>query len=380
MKKKILVALLCATAALAITACDKKEEKKVTYAKLTLGTYKGVSVQTSTNEITEEELQEYIDYICESKSYTESKKEGKVEENDSIKVDYVSTIDGKEYTGGTQTGAVIALTVTTDKDGKKTYTKYKVDGITEALIGKNVGDVVEVDSKYADDYSDKTLAGKAVHFKITIKSIEEKVVPKFDDAFAKKEFAYLGYETAADLKAYLKEDMRIAAVMEEVWADIVEAAKAESYDSVELDELTDSYAEYQEYMIYSYTGYSIDEYLAAVGQTKDEFRKEMEESAKAELKEKMVIEEIIKAEDLKITEEEYQAGLKEYAGNYGYDKVEEFSSAYSSYKREDFEFSMLYEKVQEIIVKNCKIVEDYETTTGATTAGSADKETEKATK
>ncbi len=355
MRKKILVALLCMATALAVTACGDKEEKKVkTEAKLTLGTYKGVSVQTSTNEITEEELKEYIDYICESKSYTESVKEGKLEKEMKVKVDYVSTINGEEYTGGTQTGAIITL-----KKGS-----FKVDAVVDALIGKNVGDVVEVDTKYADDYSDKTLAGKDVHFKVTVKSIEKTVVPEFNDEFAKKEFGYLGYEKADDLKAYLKEDMRIAAVMEEVWQDVIDAAKAESYDSDELDKLTDSYAEYQEYIIYSYTGYSLDEYLAAMGQTEKEFRAEMEESAKAELKEKMVIEAIIEAEKLTISDEEYQKGLKEYAGNYGFDSVEEFSSQYKDYSKEDFEFSMLYEKVQEIIVNSCKIVEDETTTAG----------------
>jgi len=211
------------------------------------------------------------------------------------------------------------------------------------------------------------------HFKITIKSIQKTVIPEFNDEFAKKYFSYLGYEKADDLKAYLKEDMRITEIINEVWAGIVETFEVESYDSVKLEELTNSYADYQEYIIYAYTGYSLEEYLAAMGQTEAQFRKEMEDSAKAELKEKMVVEEIIKAENLTITDEEYTAKLKEYAGNYGYDKVEEFSSDYADYKREDFEFSMLYEKVQELVVKNIVVGED------KTTAPSDDKYKEDAT-
>jgi len=147
--KRIIAGVVCAVLMLSVTACSCNDgnQKKVTVGKIKLGTYKGVEVQKSTNEITDKELQEYIDYICEYNSYVESVEEGTLEKEMKVKVDYVSTIDGKEYTGGTQTGAVITL-----KEGS-----FKVDGVVEALIGKKVGDVVEVDTKYSDTYSDSTL-------------------------------------------------------------------------------------------------------------------------------------------------------------------------------------------------------------------------------
>jgi len=365
MKKKLFAALLCVTCVLSLTACGKKKST-ATKAELRLGEYKGINVQESTYEITEEELQEYIDSICENSTYTEAVEEGVLEEGMKVKVDYVSTIDGKEYTGGTQTGAVITL-----KEGS-----FKVDGVIEALIGKNVGDKVEVDAKYADDYSDSTLKGKDVHFTVTIKSIQETVVPEFNDEFVKDKFAYLGYETVEEFKEYLIEDMRLTYVFTEVWDTILENAVVVSYDSEELEELTNQYVEYQEYIIYQYTGYDLDTYLAAIKKTRDAFVAEYRELAKETLKEEMVVQAIIDAEGITITEEEYQNNLKLYAGNYGYDTVEEFSSAYSSSTKEDFEFSMKYEKAQKIIVESAKVVDDYETTEAPTTAAGTEETTE----
>ena len=354
MKKKIMALMLAATCVLSLAGCGKKASVK-TEGKVTIGQYKGLNVQKSTAEITDKELQDYIDSVCKNATYTESVTEGTLEKDMSVKVDYVSTINGEEYTGGTQTGAVITLS----DNG------FKVDGVVDALIGKKVGDVVKVDTKYADDYSDSTLAGKDVHFEVTIKSIQKSVVPEYNDAFVEKNYKYLGYTTTAELTEYLKKELKIQAIIGEIWTKVVENATVDSYDSDELKDLTAYYKEYQESYIYYLTGYDLSAYLAAIGKTEDDYNNEMEDAAKSELKEKMVVRAIAEQEGITISDEEYNTELKKMATYYGYDTVEEYSSAYSDeyYDKDYYVVNMLANKVQEIIADSAVVVDDYETTT-----------------
>lgn len=364
MKKRITALLLSAMCVLSLAACSKGNKEVKTEGKITAGTYKGMEVQKSTAELTEEELQEYIKSACEAEQYTESKKEGTLAKDMKVKVDYVSTIDGKEYTGGTQTGAVITL----KDDG------FRVDGVIEALIGKKVGDVVEVDSKYADDYSDKTLAGKAVHFKVTIKSIEETIIPEYNDEFVKKYYSYLGYTTTKELSDYFKEELIVSNIFSEVWEGVVENFEVVSYDSEKLKELVDQAVEYQESMLYYYYQLDLAAYLQARNMTEKEFRAELEEDCKAQLKEEMVIYEIARLENITISDEEYNKEFAIIAGMYGYDSSEEFSSAYAdpAYDREYFEYTMIGKRVQKIVADNAKVVPDKETTTNADDAKGED--------
>gem|GEM_PF-4022189 len=367
MKKKVLAAALALCMVAGLAACGKSSgstDSTATEGEITLGQYKGIDVKESTYTITEEELQDYRDSVCKYCSYTEDVTEGTLTEGLTVSVNYTAYVGGEEYTSAEATD------ITLEDDG------FEVDGVVEALIGAEVGSTIEVTSTFDEDYTDADVAGKEVTFSIEILSYETTVIPEYTDEFVAENFAYLGFTTTAELDEYLERDLFVSSVIEEIWDTVVDNATVVSYDSEDLAELVTEYSEYQEYIIYYSTGYTLEEYLEAVGMTEDEFTAEMEASAKEELKERMVVEAIAEAEGIEISDTEYDELMEEYAGNYGYDSVEAFSSYYSSLTEEDFLFSMINQKVQEFVADNSNPVADEELETETETEDATEAETD----
>ncbi len=374
MRKKLLAMALCICTAFSVVACSGDDENAKTEAKLTLGEYKGIKVDATLKEVSDEDIQGYLDSVLESKR-VEVTEDAVFAKDDIAKLDYTCTIDGKEYK--TQTGAKISLN---DKG-------FDVEGFTDKLIGKKAGEVVEFTITLPKDFGDEEVAGKEAAFKVTLKA--KMVVPEFTDEFVAKNFDYLKITTKEGFLEYLERDLRINQIYGDIWEKVVlETAKVESYDSDDLSDMTKEYTNSQEYYIYQYTGYEIDDYLKAVGKTKEEFTAEMEEQAKLFLKREMVVKAIAEKENIVITDEIYQEEMLQFAKSYGYDTVAEFEKAYeSSMKKEDFEFTVLTYLVEEMVCESVEFVEGYgvrteeesasgekETSTGEATTGETSKE------
>lgn len=350
MKKKLLAMALCICTAFSVAACgDDETTNQKTESKMTLGEYKGIKVDATLQDVSEDDIQAYLDSVLESKATEEEVKDVTFAKDDVAKLDYVWTIDGKEYK--TQTGAKIAL----NDSG------FGVSGFTDSVIGKKTGDVYEVTLKLASDFQDTEVAGKDAVFKITLQAKINTIIPEFTDEFVAKNFDYVNLSTKDDLLEYLERDLRINQIYGDIWENVVmESSKVESYDSEELAAMTKEYSDYQEYNIYMYTGYDLDTYLTAIGKTKDQFNKEMEDAAKQYMKQEMVVRAIAEKEGITVTDEVYQKEMLKFAKSYGYDTVEEFEKAYeSSMKKEDFEFTVLTYIIEELVCESVEFVEGY---------------------
>ena len=350
MKKKLLAMALCICTAFSVAACgDDETTNQKTESKMTLGEYKGIKVDATLQDVSEDDIQAYLDSVLESKATEEEVKDVTFAKDDVAKLDYVWTIDGKEYK--TQTGAKIAL----NDSG------FGVSGFTDSVIGKKTGDVYEVTLKLASDFQDTEVAGKDAVFKITLQAKINTIIPEFTDEFVAKNFDYVNLSTKDDLLEYLERDLRINQIYGDIWENVVmESSKVESYDSEELAAMTKEYSDYQEYNIYMYTGYDLATYLTAIGKTKDQFNKEMEDAAKQYMKQEMVVRAIAEKEGLTVTDEVYQKEMLKFAKSYGYDTVEEFEKAYeSSMKKEDFEFTVLTYIIEELVCESVEFVEGY---------------------
>lgn len=349
MKKKLLAVALCICTAFSVVACGGDDAEKKTEGKVTLGEYKGIEVDASLKEVAEEDLQDYLDSVLASKAETEEIKEGVLAKDDVVKIDYTCYVDDKEYKA--QTGANLTL----NEEG------FVVDGFVDGIIGKNVGEEFELKLKFADDFSDKTVAGKDTTFKVKLIAKINTVIPEFTDEFVSTNFGFLELSTKDDLLAYLENDIIMNQVLKDMWAVVIDNATAESYDSDDLSTMTNEYADSQEYYIYQMTSgaYTLDAYLSAIGQSKDEFMDQMEEMAKVYLKEEMVVKAIAEAENIVITDEIYDAKMLEYAKLSGFETVEEFQEYYEGMTKEDFEYTFLSYLVSEFVCNNVKYVEGY---------------------
>lgn len=376
MKKKLLAVALCVCTVFSVAGCKEKDKK--TDTKYELGQYKGIEVDSSLKTVEKDKVDEYLQSELEYHSTDEEKKEGVLEKDGKAKISYKSTVDGEEYK--TSEGYLITLN----------DTGFNVDGVVDALIGKNVGDKLSLDLKLDEDFGDSTVAGKDIHFDITIEAKVVTVVPEFTDEFVKEKYGYLGLATKDEFLKFLEEDIYISQIYSEVWDEIMGNLKMKSYDSEKLEQLKSDLEEYEEYQIYMTYGMDIDAYLEAMGMDKEKYSELVEESAKEYMKQEILVDAIAEAENITVTDELYDQKILEYAKAYGFETVEEFESNYSDMTRDDFEYTILSELVIKKVCENVKFVDGLglrseketatEGATGESTTGEATTGEEETTK
>lgn len=353
MKKRLLAVALCMCTAFLSVACgggeDNGNKETKTEAKYELGEYKGIKVDASLSSVPQEDIDKYLEQFLQYNAKEEEIKEGTLAKGDVIKVTYKSTVDGKEYKNS------VGYKVTLSDKG------FAVDGFVDGLIGKNVGEKVTLNLKLPSDWSEKDYANKDIVFEVTIECIVKTVVPELTDEYVTENFSYLGLKTKDDFVKYITEDvLYIDRIYYEVWEEVLKNFNVISYDSDKLKGVITEYAESFEYDLYVYYQMDLESYFEQYSVSEEEHNKQIEDSAKAYLKQEMLIDAIAEAEGITITEEMYQKEMLEMAGAYGYKTVAEFEEAYKdSMTREDFEYSILSYLVEEFVCKNVVFVEGF---------------------
>lgn len=355
MKKRLLALALGACMTISLAACgDSDTDTKKTSADLTLGQYKGLEVSKSTAEITDEELTAAVEKVLKNSQKDEYVEEGTTEKDNKITAVYNAAIDGESVSAlsSASSGSTVTLS-----DGS-----FAIDGFIDQLIGKQVGSKVEFDITIPADTTSsalKTYAGKTIHYSVEIKNIVNTITPELTDEWVKEEYGYMNISTVDGFKEYLKRQMYLSYVYDEVKNTLLENSTVKSYDSDMLSKYTDIAVNQFESSLSSYYGITMDAYLQAMDKTEEEFRKEKEEEAKPDLKERMVIEKIAEAENITLSDDEFNTRMEQYAAEYGLDTVDKLKEYYNGvWDDSDWKYSILAEKVQEIICDNVTVVED----------------------
>lgn len=141
---------------------------------VTLCDYKNITVSESELYPTEEEIQSHIDSLLSEHQTVNSDRKA-VKDGDKINLDYVGSVDGVEFEGGSTGGAGTELTI-----GSGSY----IQGFEEQLVGKMIGDSFDINVTFPEDYGNEELAGKDAVFAITLNGIYE--APEFNDAFVEE--------------------------------------------------------------------------------------------------------------------------------------------------------------------------------------------------
>lgn len=351
MKKRILAILLCALMMVSMVACGKKKEeasKEPEACKIMkIGKYVGLEIDAITlSEATEDDVTNSIRTTMDSMKLSKSKdvKKGKVEDGDIATIDFVGKKDGKEFEGGSSKD--YALTI-----GSNSF----IPGFEEGIIGHKVGDKFDLDLTFPEDYGNADLAGQAVVFTVTVKKLTKVTYPELTDEIATK----LNGGTAITVDAYKAQvkkelDENNATSMESmksnaVWEALMKECKVDAFPEKDLQAEEEELNASVSYQAYMYGYQSVDEFiLAATGQRIDVYIKNA-------LKQKYAIEIIAYEQGMKLTEEEYQSKLKEYAEMSGYDSsnAESLAEFEKSSTREYIEERALYEKVTDYLLENC---------------------------
>ena len=276
--------------------------------EVTLGKYKDIEIDKIEVEVTEEEINETIERERKNSARTITVDDRPVKDEDIVTIDFEGFVDDVAFDGGK--GEDFDLTI-----GSHSF----IDTFEEQLIGKNIGDDVEVNVTFPETYHVDDLKGKPALFKVKIKGIKENELPELDDDFASEVSEYDTFEEykksvedhlkekKADEAKTKKEDVVIAAIIEDAKMDIPEAMLKTEQRSIVRD--------FSERL--QMQGMNIDQYYMYTGTNEEQMMEQVKEQAERRIKTRLVCEAVVDAEKIEVSEEELDAELKKLADQYG---------------------------------------------------------------
>jgi len=223
------------------------------------------------------------------------------------------------------------------------------------MIGMNIGETKDLNVTFPEQYHSEALAGKAAVFTVTVHGITEKQLPELDDEFAKdaSKFETLA-EYKADIKKRLTEQNENRAKNENesaIIAKVSDNAEVEIPDCM-VERQLDYIVQDMEYrMSYMYQGLKFEDYLKYTGSSMEAFRADRKEDAKRDVKTRLTLEAIMKAENLDATDEETDVELKKIAEDAGKD-FEEYKSGVSEQQLSYIKNDIVMKKLIAFLMEN----------------------------
>ncbi len=275
--------------------------------EVTLGQYKGIEVAKADIQVTDEEIDAEIAKEREAQSRMIPVEDRAVQDGDITTIDFEGFVEGKPFEGGK--GTDYPLTI-----GSHSF----IDTFEEQLIGTAIGEEKEVNVTFPEEYQAKELAGKPAMFKVTVKEIKVKELPDVDDEFAQEvsEFETLA-EYKEDIKKQIterKEKQALTQKEDAVIEKIVENAQMEIPQPMidtQVRQMTDEFVSRLQQQ-----GLSVEQYMQLTGLTPDKLKEQMEPQALKRIQSRLVLEAVVDAEKIQISDEKLDAEIEKMAGMY----------------------------------------------------------------
>lgn len=299
-----------------LTSFDFKEDGGATFTlvvtvkpEVKLGKYKGLSVEKKVEKITAKQVDAAIEEAREKQARIVDV-DGAAENGNIVNIDFVGSVDGVKFDGGSAEGYDLEL-------GSGSF----IPGFEEQLVGTKAGETKDVRVTFPEDYHAEELKGKEAVFECKINAVKKKELPKVDDDFVKEisEFDTFA-EYKEDVKNKLVKDAEARADREYEEAlvqAVVDNAEVEIPDAMINQEAEDMAQEF-EYRL-SYQNIKLDDYLKYVNLTREQLVNEYKEQAAKSVKVRLVMEQIVKQEELKFEEKDIDDKLAEMAERSGQD-------------------------------------------------------------
>jgi trigger factor len=272
-----------------------------------LGQYKKLGVKMSTAKVTEAEIDDVIERM--RKGFAERKEADRAAKNgDEVVIDFVGKKDGEAFDGGTATDFTLGI-----------GTGQFIPGFEEGIVGHKKGDEFDIPLSFPDDYHAKTLAGVPVVFEVKVKEVKEIVLPKVDDAFAKKAGPF---KTVAELKADVKRELTdgkereaLDKFKDELITKLVEKSKVPVPEVLVQDQIRSIEQDMTQNL--AYQGMALQQYLDSKDLTHEKWHEvEVKPAAENRVKAGLALAELSKVEKVTATNEELAAQVAEYQERY----------------------------------------------------------------
>ena len=315
--------------------------------KVKLGDYKGLKVEKYTEEVSEEKVEKELNQARErSARFVEAGEGAEAKMGDFVTIDFTGSVNGEEFEGGKAENYRLEL-------GSKSF----IDNFEEQIVGMKVGEEKDINVTFPEDYPAEDLKGKEAVFKIVAHKIENKELPELNDEFASNtsEFETLE-EYKADLRKHLQENVDQRVQRENENRLMEKAVENSSVDvpNVLIERQLDMFIRDFE-MRLSYQGLKLDDYLGYMKQTEKDLRDSYKDQATKTVKTRLVLEAIIKAEGLDVSDEDLDAKLEETAKKYG-KSLEEFKQNLNENNIAYIKNDLLMDKLVAFLTKNNELI------------------------
>lgn len=303
---------------------------------VTLGDYLGVNVSLNEADyqVTDDTVNEYADQmIAYTKPYVPDDTKTVVGENDIVDVDYVGKKDGVEFEGGSAKNQYIDVANNSSATGGTGF----IEGFTAGLVGAKVGDTVDCNVTFPEDYQAEDLKGQAVVFTFTVNAIVKPVTRDvLDDTFVKDNFQVESVdEFYKSVRSYLDQDMQSkkdSDIRKAVIQKVMENCKVNSLPEGLLDERLDEYVQLFKNQ-YCSDGVELEDFLRTnYNMSVDEFYEENRTQMEENLNQELVFEAIADCEKIEFDQEGYDSYIQNIVSNGRFDSADTLYESYGSDK------------------------------------------------
>ena len=310
-----------------------------------LGNYKGLKAVKYVHKVTDEEIDARINQDVEKATTMADVTDRAVENGDTVNLDYAGSVDGVAFEGGTAQGQTLEI-------GSGRF----IPGFEEQMIGMNLNEEKDLQVKFPEEYHAEELKGKDAVFHVKVNAIQTKVKPELDDDFAADvsefdTFAAYKESIVKELteRAEKNADVRLE---NELVQQAVDAADCDIPDAMIEDEMDIMLREMKMRMMYQ--GFRFEDYLQYTGQTEEQMKEMYRPEAKNRVKMQLVLEAMVKAENIEATEEDVEKATAEEAERMGRE-VEEFKASLNDRQKEYLKENAAIRKVVDMVVEKAEI-------------------------
>lgn len=306
-----------------------------------LGDYKGIEVEKQEVKVLAADVNAEIDRVREQNARIMTVEDREIKKDDIAVIDFEGFVDGEAFEGGK--GTDYSLTI-----GSHSF----IDTFEDQLIGKKTGDKVDVNVTFPEEYHEASLKGKPALFKVEIKEVKVKELPKLDDEFASE---VSEFDTLKEYKASVKKtltDRRKAQVKTEkenkVLEKVVENAKVELPAPMVDEQVSQMVNDFASRL--QQQGLSIEQYMQMTGMQPQALMDQMRPEAEMRIKTRLVLEAVAEAEKIKATDKDIDKELEKMAEMYRMeaDKLKEMAG---EAEKEQISKDVAVQKAVDLLVK-----------------------------
>ena len=315
--------------------------------EVTLGEYKGVEVQKTKSEVTEEDIETEIKRAREKNSRLITVEDRGIEDGDQVTIDFDGSVDGKRFEGGKAEDYPLTI-------GSHTF----IDNFEEQLIGKTTGEEGEVNVTFPAEYHVEELKNKPAVFKVKVKEIQRKELPEANDDFASE---VSDFDTMEEYKKDLTEKLQAEKIEaaktadeDKVVAKVIENATMEIPDQMVEEQVNGMVNDYARRL--ESQGISFKQYVEITGMTAEKIGEQMKPQAIKRIQTRLVLEAVVKAENIQADDAAVEEQFDKMAEDFKMDK-EQIKGMFGEEQIAQLKEDLAVQKAIDFLVAEAKFVD-----------------------